>query len=253
MKYLPFIILDIKMSRKIIVIFEMLIWPLLTLSSLGLFTIFVKADYPMKLFLLTGAVGWSCIYFSQVSVSRAFLSEIWHKTLKQTFSLPITFREFLVGHWLYGVIGSTIGFTCMSLVAMSFFNFNLFGIGAYIPLVIGLATICGFIIGTIVVLLIALLGYRIDFLAWCIVDMIVFISGVYYSINVFPYPIPIISHFFPVVYVLEGMREILSTGAGLTILLRGYAVALVWVAIILVLIGKIENYTRKTGFYQRYG
>jgi len=253
MKYIPFVILDLKMSRKIILIFEMLFWPVISLSSLGFFAKFVDANYQMKLFLFTGAIGWSCVYFSHVAVNRGFLSELWDKTLKQTFSSPVSLRDFIIGHWLYGLIGSTIGFLFMSLATLFLFNFNMFNLGIYIPLTILLGSICGLIIGTVVVSLIVSVGRRIDFLALSIVDMIVFISGVYYSVNIFPQPIQIASHFFPVIYMLEGMRGILLTGIGLEIFIKGYLISLAWIAVILVLIKKIETYARKTGFYQRYG
>jgi ABC-2 type transport system permease protein len=85
--------------------------------------------------------------------------------------------------------------------------------------------------------------------------MIVFISGIYYSITVFPQWVQSVSHAFPVVYVLEGMRSVFmgNTAAGIGIFARGYAVAVIWLLISLVLIRRMENYARKSGFYEKYG
>jgi ABC-2 type transport system permease protein len=231
----------------------MVFWPLLALASLGLFTIFTNAPISVKTLLFTGVIGWTCVHLSQHSIGRGFLSGVWHKTLKQTFSAPITLRDSVIGHWLYGVIGSTVGFVCLSVLAMVLLNFNIFSLGLYTPLVIGLAVISGLVIGVIAISIVILVGLRVDFIVWSIVDMIVFISGVYYSITVFPKPIQYVSNLFPVVYVFKGMREVLAGSAALQTFIMGYFVAFIWVIIALVLIGKIENYARRSGFYQKYG
>jgi ABC-2 type transport system permease protein len=221
--------------------------------SLGLFTVFTNASDLVKTFLFTGVVGWSTVYFSQQSIGRSFLSEYWHRTFKQTFSSPINLKDFIIGHWLYGVLGSIIGFVSIAFATLLVFNFNLFSLGVYIPLTIGLAVLSGLIIGSIILSLILLLGFRVDFLVWSVVDIIIFISGTYYSVTVFPYQVQVISHLFPVIYVLEGMRGVLNNQTVLQTYLQGYFVAFIWLIMILILIKKMEIYAKKKGFYQRYG
>lgn len=252
-KYIPFLLLDVKISRRIIILFEMIFWPLLSLFSLGLFTIFTNAPAEAESFLFTGVAAWSIIYFSQQSIARSFLSEYWHKTFKQTFSSPINLKDFIIGHWLYGILGAIIGFICIALAALLFFDFNFFSLGLHIPVIISLAVFSGLIIGSLMVALILLFGFRIDFLVWSIVDLIIFISGVYYSVTIFPYQIQVISRLFPIIYVLEGMRNALSNKPVLSIYLQGYFVVFVWLLIIFTLIKKTETYAKKTGFYQKYG
>lgn len=252
-KYWPFILVDIKMSRRIILIFEMIFWPLLSLASLGIFTLFVKSNFNVRLFLLTGAVGWSAIHFCQHAVGRGFLSEVWHDSMKQTFSSPINLRNFIIGHWMFGIIGSVIGFFVMSTVSLLFFNFNFFSLGIFIPVILLLAMLCSLIIGIVSLSLVLFFGMRVDFLVWSLTDMVVFISGVYYSITVFPPPVQFISHLFPVIYVFDGMRAVLTGLNATGIFLNGFVVALVWVLFGLFAIGKIEKYAKRTGFYERYG
>jgi ABC-2 type transport system permease protein len=252
-KYWPFVLLDIKMSRRVILMFEMIFWPVLSLASLGIFTLFIKSNFYTKMFLFTGAIGWSCIHFCQHAIGRGFLSEVWHDSMKQTFSSPITLKNFIIGHWLFGIIGSVIGFFVMSTIALLFFDFNLFSLGIFIPVILLLAVLCSLIIGITSLSLVLLFGMRVDFIIWSLTDMVVFISGVYYSIAVFPPPVQFASHLFPVIYVFEGMRAVLTGASASQIFLNGFVVALVWVLFGLFAISKIEKYAKKTGFYERYG
>lgn len=251
-KYLPFILIDIKANRRIIFILEMLFWPVMSLLSLAIFSRFMGLTAQAKTFLFTGMISWSCIYLCFNAVSRGFLQEVWHKSFKQTFSTPITFTDCILGHWMYGIIQITIAFLILGIFA-TFFGFNIFALGLYIPLVIGLVALAGLFIGIIAVSLILWLGLRVDFLVWALVDMIVFISGIYYSIAIFPGVVQVISHFFPVVYILEGMRGVLISGIGLQTFLTGYFVASIWAIALFVLLRKMENYAKRTGFYQKYG
>jgi ABC-2 type transport system permease protein len=252
-KYWPFVLVDIKMSRRVILLFEMLFWPLMSLASLGLFTLFLKVSNIGKLFIFTGAIGWTFIHFCQHAIGRGFLSEVWHDSMKQTFSSPITLKNFIIGHWLWGIIGSIIGFTVMSTFALLIFNFNLFSLGVFIPVFMLLAALCGLIIGILSVSLVLFFGMRVDFLVWSLTDMVVFISGVYYSITVFPPSAQFIIHLFPVVYVFEGIRAALMGADALRIFLNGLIIAFFWVMLGLYVIKRIEKYAKRTGFYERYG
>lgn len=251
-KYLPFILIDIKANRRIIFLFEMLFWPVMSLLSLAIFSRFVGLTGQAKNFLFTGMISWSCIYLSFRAISVGFLQEIFHKSSKQTFSAPITLTDCVIGHWLYGILQISIAFFLLGFFS-TFFGFNIFDMGFYIPLAIGLMALTGFFIGTIAVSFVLWLGLRVDFLVWALVDMVVFISGVYYSITVFPVFIQIISRFFPVVYILEGMRGALAGNVVLQTFATGYLVAFVWIIILFILLRKIENYAKRTGFYQKYG
>jgi len=252
-KYWPFVLLDIKMSRRVILMFEMIFWPVLSLASLGIFTLFIKSNFYTKMFLFTGAIGWSCIHFCQHAIGRGFLSEVWHDSMKQTFSSPITLKNFIIGHWLFGIIGSVIGFTVMSTLALLFFDFNLFSLGIFIPVILLLAVLCSLVIGTISVSMVLFFGMRVDFMIWTLTDIAVFLSGVYYSIAVFPPSIQFASHLFPVIYVFEGMRAVLIGADAWRILLNGFIFAFAWIAFGLYVIKKIEKYAKRTGFYERYG
>jgi len=252
-RYWPYVLVDLKMSRRVILLFEMLFWPLMSLASLGLFTLFLKVSNVGKLFIFTGAIGWAFIHFCQHAIGRGFLSEVWHDSMKQTFSSPITLKNFIIGHWLWGIIGSVIGFTVMSTVALLIFNFNMFALGIFIPMFILLAALCGLIIGIMSVSLVLFFGMRVDFLIWSLTDMVVFISGVYYSITVFPPSVQFFTHLFPVVYVFEGVRAVLTGADGLRIFLNGFIVAAIWTIFGLYVIRRIEKYAKRTGFYERYG
>lgn len=252
MKYFPFIYLDIKSNRRLILIFEMIFWPILSIASLGLFTVFTKATFHTKMFLFTGAMGWTIVYLAHYSLGRGFMGSVWFRTLKQIFSSPITFKDLIIGHALYGIISSAIGFLTISLFALSF-DFNIFTIGGYLLPIFFLAYLCGVILGMMALSFVILFGLRIDLLVWVIVDVIVFLSGLYYSIAVFPRVVQLLSQFFPVMYIFEAMRSALTGSSILPILAKGYGSAAIWLFLAILLVRKIETYARKIGFYEKYG
>lgn len=251
-KYLPFILIDIKANRRIIFVLEMVFWPAISLLSLAIFSRFIGMSQQAKNFLFTGMISWNCTYLCFHAISRGFLQEIWHRSCRQTFSTPISFADCIVGHWFYGIIEVIVAFFLLGSLS-TFFGFNIFALGFYIPLTIGLIALAGLLMGSVAVSFVLWLGLRVDFLVWALVDMIVFISGIYYSVTIFPLPIQIISHFFPVVYILEGMRGALANGIALQKFVTGYFVAFAWTIILFILLRKMENYAKRTGFYQKYG
>jgi len=252
MRYLPFIYVDIKATRRLILIFEMIFWPILSIASLGLFASFAKIPFYTKMFLFTGAMGWTIVYLTHYSLARGFMVAVWDRTLKLIFSSPITFKDLIIGHALYGIVSSTIGFVTISLFAL-FFDFNIFLLGGYLLPIYFLAYLCGVILGTIALSFVILFGLRVDLVVWTIVDIIVFLSGLYYSISVFPKAVQLISQYFPVMYIFEAMRNGLMGYPVLSILGKGYIVAFAWLILAVLLVKKIETYARKTGFYEKYG
>lgn len=253
MKALPFIYADFKENRRLFPLVEIFFWPLISVSSLGLFTIFTQIPLSMKVFLFTGIMGWVTVYLSHHFLARGFMTCVWHNTLKIIFSSPVTLKDLVVGHSIYGMIAASIGFMVVSVFTMAVFGFNIFTLGAYLIPIIILGCLTGVILGSIAVSLVILLGLRVDLLVWTVIDVVVFISGLYYSIAIFPGPVQAISHLFPMSYVFEGMRSMVSGMPSLQIFVRGYLVAFVWLFISALLIRKVDNYAKRTGFYEKYG
>ncbi len=253
MKYWPILLKDIKTLKRSYLILEMIFFPLIGLAMFGLFTTFIEASFTIKTFLFSGIIGWTIIQISQHAVGRGFLIEIWERSLKQTLTAPITLHHFIIGHWLYGVFAASVGFLITTGAAYAFFDFNFFSLGIYIPFIILLGVLTGLIIGILVISVILALGLKVDLLVFTLVEVIVFFSGVYYSVAVFPEAIQAISQGFPAIYMFEVSRTVLTGEPAGIILLKGFIVASIWIAIALALINKIDRYAKRTGFYQKYG
>lgn len=253
MKFLPFIYVEIKENRRLFPLIEIIFWPLISVSSLGLFTIFTNVPFSIRMFLFTGIMGWVTVYLSHHFLARGFMTCVWHNTLKQIFSSPISLKDLVIGHAIYGTVAAMVGFIIVSVFTMTFFDFNIFTLGVYLIPIVILGCLAGIVIGSIAVSLVVLLGLRVELLIWTIIDIIVFISGLYYSIAIFPKPVQLISQLFPVSYVFEGMRAMTTGLPSLQIFIKGYGVAFVWLVLSALLIRKTDVYARKTGFYEKYG
>lgn len=132
MKYLPFIYADIKANRKLILVAEIIFWPLISIASFGLFTKFSDSSPYIKMFLFTGTIGWTIVYLSYYSLARGFMQGVWHNTFKQIFSSTVTLKDLILGHSIYGIVAAAIGFIVISISSMVFFDFNIFTLGVYL-------------------------------------------------------------------------------------------------------------------------
>ncbi len=253
MKWLPFIYVQLRENRRLFPLAEILFWPLISISSLGLFSIFTNIPFETKMFLFTGAMGWVTVYLSHHFLARGFMTCVWHNTLKQIFSSPVTLKDLIIGYSIYGIAASIVGFIMVSVFTMIFFGFNIFTVGIYLIPTIFLGCLTGIIIGSIAVSFVILFGLRVDILIWIIIDVVVFLSGLYYSIAIFPEPIQVISRLFPMSYVFDSMRSMATGVQSVQILVKGYAMTFIWLFLAAMIVRKVETHARKTGFYEKYG
>ncbi len=253
MRYWPLILQDLKRFKNPYILLEIFFYPLITISMFGFFIKYVDADLAIRTFLFSGSIGWVIIQTSQHAIGRGFLAEVWDGSLKQTFTAPITLRDFVLGHWMYGIFAATIGVLVSSIAVYFLFGFNFFVLGVYFPLVILLGSFAGLALGIVALSIVLLLGLKVDVIIWMAVEIALFLSGVYYSVTIFPEPIQSISRAFPAIYMFDGTRAVLNGLEPNQIFLNGFLVSLVWIIISLASINKIDEYAKRSGFYQRYG
>jgi ABC-2 type transport system permease protein len=88
-------------------------------------------------------------------------------------------------------------------------------------------------------------------------SVLLLVSGVYYSVDVLPGWMQVLSHLSPATYVLEGVRAGLLDGASLGTLLGDVwpllVMGVVFIPLGLWAFGRAERYAKRTGKLKRVG
>jgi ABC-2 type transport system permease protein len=122
---------------------------------------------------------------------------------------PLTPIEFLLSLMIMSLIRLAIGVIPMTLLAMIFFNFNLYGIG--LPLI---AFFCNLIftswsVGIFVSGLVLRNGLGAESIVWTLMFGLMPLACVYYPVTVLPHWLQYVAWTLPPTYVFEGMRALL--------------------------------------------
>jgi ABC-2 type transport system permease protein len=102
-----------------------------------------------------------------------------------------------------------IGMGPVSLLALAFFGFNLYGLGLALAAFFANLILTSWAIGILVSGLILRNGLGAESLAWTIMFLLLPLACVYYPVTVLPAWLQIVSWALPPTYVFEGMRALL--------------------------------------------
>src|SRR5512136_2608878 len=168
-------------KRTVFSFFEILFWPVVSMFSVGLLTVFLKLDKDTTGFILTGVISMSCIQVCQIDVAYVLLYDLWSKSLKHTFMAPVHPFHLIFGSWLIGLMRSLCVFVLLSAFSIVAFDFSFLQAG-WVPLflfLLGLHLIAA-VIGVSVCILVLLFGYKAEVAAWSMVSLVYLICGIYY-------------------------------------------------------------------------
>src|SRR6187431_2715240 len=192
---------------------EMVYWPALTLISWGFLQSYINsnAGFFMRAggTLIGAVILWDILFRGQLGFSISFLEEMWARNLGNLMMSPLTPIEFLIALMVMSLIRLAIGVIPMTLLAMIFFDFNIYGIG--LPLV---AFFCNLIftswsLGIFVSGLVLRHGLGAESIVWTLMFGVMPPACVYYPVTVLPHWLQYVAWALPPTYVFEGMRALL--------------------------------------------
>ena len=216
-------------------------------------------DNRLLMTLMVGAIFWNYLSVVFSWIAETIQIERWEGTLEYTFMAPVRRSTHLLGAVAYAMIFGLIH-TAAILVAMVLFFPDLpFGQA-------NLATIAGFmVLGSFSLVGVAMLAAILPLLfvergmqmAFVLQSVLLLISGVYYSIDVLPGWMQVLSWFSPATYALDGVRAGLIDGVPLTALWHDIWPLLVMGTLFIPLglwaFGAAERYAKRTGKLKRVG
>jgi ABC-2 type transport system permease protein len=193
---------------------ELVYWPTLQIITWGFLQTYIASNagfFARAGGTLIGAVIlWDILFRGQLGFSISFLEEMWARNLGNLMMSPLQPIEFLLALMAMSLIRLAIGVIPMTLLALTLFQFNFYGLG--LPLI---AFFCNLIftswsVGIFVSGLVLRNGLGAESIVWTLMFAVMPLACIYYPVSVLPHWLQYIAWSLPPTYVFEGMRVLLT-------------------------------------------
>ncbi|HET9345080.1 MAG TPA: ABC transporter permease [Candidatus Limnocylindrales bacterium] len=209
--------------------------------------------------LMVGAIFWNYLSVVFSWIAETISVERWEGTLEYTMMAPIRRSSQLLGSVLYAMLYGLVHTGVIFIVLVLFFRELDFAganpLTAATFMLLGSFSFVG--IGMIAAILPLLYVERGAQMTFVLQSCLLLVSGVYYSIEVLPEWMQVLSRLSPATYVLDGVRAGLIDGAPVTALLHDVWPLLVMGAVLIPFglwaFGRAELYAKRTGKLKRVG
>jgi ABC-2 type transport system permease protein len=213
----------------------------------------------LLLSLMVGAIFWNYLSVVFSWIAETISVERWEGTLEYTMMAPIRRSSQLLGSvtyaMLYGLIHTSVIFVAMILFfpQLDLSQANSATVATF--MLLGSFSFVG--IGMIAAILPLLYVERGAQMTFVLQSVLLLVSGVYYSVEILPPWMQVLSKLSPATYVLEGVRAGLIEGTPVTELTEDI-IPLIVMGIVLIpfglwAFGKAERYAKRTGKLKRVG
>ena len=184
---------------------QMLMWGFLQTYLAGQTSLYARAGG-----VLIGAVMlWDILFRGQLGFSISFLEEMYARNLGNLMMSPLRPAEFVAALMIQSVIRLSIGMVPVSLLAIAFFGFNLWGLGLALAAFFLNLLLTSWAIGILVAGILLRHGLGAENMAWSFMFLFLPLTCVYYPVEVLPSWLQFFAWMLPPTYVFEGMRALL--------------------------------------------
>ncbi len=216
-------------------------------------------DPRLILTLVVGAIFWNYLSVVFSWIAETIAIERWEGTLEYTMMAPVRRSTHLFGAVAYAMVYGLIHTAAILVAVVLFFpelsldHADPTTVGAFF--VLGSFSFVGIaMLAAILPLLYVERGAQMTFV---LQSVLLLVSGVYYSIDVLPGWMQVVSWFSPATYALHGVRAGLIDGIPLTAL-WGDVWPLLVAGVVLIpfglwAFGRAERYAKRTGKLKRVG
>jgi ABC-2 type transport system permease protein len=194
-------------------VFDLMYWPAVQMLMWGFLQMYVAQNsgfFARAAGAFIGAVMlWDVLFRGQLGFSISFLEEMYARNMGNLMMSPLRPIEFVAALMIISVIRLAIGMVPVSLLAIWFFGFNLWGLGfALIAFFINLF-LTSWAIAIVVAGLLLRNGLGAESLAWGIMFLFLPLTCVYYPVSVLPDWLQVFAWMLPPTYVFEGLRALI--------------------------------------------
>src|SRR5688572_13589212 len=213
----------------------------------------------LLLTLVVGAIFWNYLSVVFSWIAETIAVERWEGTLEYTFMAPVRRGSQLFGSVMYAMAYGLVHTAVIFVVLVLFFpQMELDHANATTAIVfvlLGSFSLVG--IGMMAAILPLLYVERGAQMTFVLQSCLLLVSGVYYSVEVLPEWMQVLSKLSPVTYVLDGVRAGVINGTPVSELLHDVWPLLV-AGVVLIPVGlwafaQAEHYAKRTGKLKRVG
>jgi ABC-2 type transport system permease protein len=218
-----------------------------------------EGDPRLSMTLIVGAIFWNYLSVVFSWIAETIQIERWEGTLEYTFMAPVRRWTQLIGQCVYAMVYGLVHTAVILVVLVLFFpslrtgDMNLATAGLF--MLLGSFSFVG--IGMIAAILPLLYVERGAQMTFVLQSCLLLVSGVYYSVDILPGWMQVLSHLSPATYVLDGVRAGLIGGQPITELWHD-VIPLLIAGVVLIpfglwAFGRAERYAKRTGKLKRVG
>lgn len=195
--------------------FDMFYWPLMDVmlwSFTGAWMKQSQSDQGLGLVFIIAPIFWQALSRLTLEIPRNILEEVWGGSVFNLVATPLHASEWLSAVILVSFVSQIITVLFLALVAIIFYQCNLFALGFLaLPLLLPLV-LFGIALGVFCAGLIIYKGSRIGTLAWAVPWLLAPISGIYYPLDVLPSSLRYAGLLFPPAHIFGVLRGYLMSG-----------------------------------------
>jgi ABC-2 type transport system permease protein len=151
---------------------------------------------------------WDILFRGQLGFSISFLEEMYARNLGNLMISPLRPFEFVAALMIMSIVRLAIGMLPVTLLAIWFFGFNLWGLGFALAAFFANLMLTGWAVGIFVSGLVLRNGLGAETFAWSIMFLLLPLACVYYPVAVLPPWLQYVAWALPPTYVFEGMRAL---------------------------------------------
>jgi ABC-2 type transport system permease protein len=196
-------------------ILELIYWPTMQLFVWGFLQLYISQNagfFARAGGMFIGAVLlWDILFRGQLGFSVSFLEEMWARNLGNLMISPLRPIEFVAALMIMSIVRLAIGMVPVSLLAIAFFGFNIYGLGLALAAFFANLILTSWSVGILVSGVLLRNGMGAESLAWTLMFVLMPLTCVYYPVATLPHWLQLVSWSLPPTYVFEGMRALVIT------------------------------------------
>jgi ABC-2 type transport system permease protein len=192
---------------------ELIYWPMVQMLMWGFLQSYVtdNASYFARAggTFIGAVLLWDVMFRGQLGFSISFLEEMWARNMGNLMMSPLRPGEFVIALMTMSLIRLAIGMVPVTLVALWFFNFNVYSLGFALAAFFANLILTSWSVGIVVSGVVLRNGMGAEGLAWTIMFLLLPLTCVYYPVSILPGILQVVAWGLPPTYVFEGMRAIM--------------------------------------------
>jgi ABC-2 type transport system permease protein len=191
---------------------ELMYWPAVQMSMWGFLQLGIArqsgAGMAAASTFLAAFLLWDLLFRGQIGFSMSFMEEMWSRNLPNLMISPLRPFEFIAALMVMSIIRLIVGFVPVTILAIFFFGFNLWGLGLALVAFFANLFFTAWAVGMLCSGLVMRNGLGAEGLTWSIMFIFLPLTCVYYPVATLPLWLQPIAWALPPTAVFEGMRAL---------------------------------------------